>query len=930
MQNLRSRKNYFAGTMVRQMPGLLFLLALFAPTPQALGGMRQTESYKTHTHLAIPVDPGMSYEVERSGASSGAIGFKVQITGVFSQDTKTALQKLASLKDGRTESVTLQPGNRNGDWLLEVRFKNALGADYEIFDYRDQRTSTVFIDYWASLDRPEQKSLGGKTKNGGSKAGKTSSAKVSPRERGLASNTQGSGGNVVVKGTSAGPVTTSVEEARSGNLCGTRLDFAKDGVIDFKVYHRPFNYESHFALEFPDAKYTYPDAESLGKKTDENDANSDRVHYALTRKLYQEGRLGLALKTIEFYEKKFVKAEKTNAFLSEMKFLKVNALFKLSQKLNSKHFKESAHALLNLIMLNEPQTEKGQFARLFLLQDLIKNRKNVQALESALSGAELKDKYETVYLLAAAESMQAIGEKARAEALYQQIMGRDQKDRLAIEGAFRLGEVYMLSGDFEKARATFTASLRQYPERINEYPTAVFNHAECFFRLGRFSEAREMHAEFLKRFPHDDLVWASHLRVAEFNHTLQKTKADREAVIDGYEAVVNRAPYTTGAFLASVRLSDCMRIEGKDDVGRKNLAFYKNIFEKKDLSKVESNLFSPLDLRKFVDLYELRFKRRLGDYDYILKMARFYRSRLEAQPIHLSLKNELQSGVEAFILDLTKNPEATDSDYARALKLSALYKDYLPAKASLSFKLSMARALFETGDYKKAAEQLASLENEQATATPGVQDDIHWLNYEILRRTSTDFSAKQTALLRLNPEGAYRAERFFLNLELLAEQRKYREILDAAGDTAVAALPDDYKIRTFLLKMRAYRELNDLGELLKECDRFILSRGLEQDAQDFLPEVNRFRSEALYKLKKFDLAAEALTEVLAEMRKDETQKSNTSAVEFMLARSLDALGKEKEAEDAYRKLASTDKGMWGKSAKVELEQKQFKKINQKN
>jgi len=48
------------------------------------------------------------------------------------------------------------------------------------------------------------------------------------------------------------------------------------------------------------------------------------------------------------------------------------------------------------------------------------------------------------------------------------------------------------------------------------------------------------------------------------------------------------------------------------------------------------------------------------------------------------------------------------------------------------------------------------------------------------------------------------------------------------------------------------------------------------------------------------------------------------AMEFLKARCLDRLNRKQEAVDAYRKIATVDKGLWGKSAKAELDHKEFK------
>jgi tetratricopeptide (TPR) repeat protein len=109
---------------------------------------------------------------------------------------------------------------------------------------------------------------------------------------------------------------------------------------------------------------------------------------------------------------------------------------------------------------------------------------------------------------------------------------------------------------------------------MKRFPTFWFNRAEAYFRLSRFSEAKENFQKYIELFPFDSVVWAAQLRLGEIAQLQldQNNLSKSNAIESFYQTIINQHPFTTGEALAILRLSGC---QGHT---KSNYDFYANFF----------------------------------------------------------------------------------------------------------------------------------------------------------------------------------------------------------------------------------------------------------------------------------------------------------------------------------------------------------------
>lgn len=870
--------------------------SLLSGTSVAFAGI-QFKSYQTHSHVAVSVDPSVEYRVEKIEQNGKVVGLRLVLDNINEE-----LESLAKAEDTRTDGikVTRSAVAGNGKVVYEFHLSDkakAIGIEY--FDYRNKVPSEIALDYWLKNQKAGS--------NVAEQSLKTSlkPAAEKPARRKLAH---------VSKAAKHEPVKSTAPNFAG---CGQPLNHAVDGGTLWKVYHKPFNYRAFFNLMPADANYAYPGV--TPKKGELLGARSKEVaHYRLCFKLYKEGKYALVLRSIDFFEKQYA----ASAMRPELEFLKASTLVQLSRLLRTERYMDQALDLYRSILLEQPDSERARLSLAFLVQQLMDRGTPVFALEYALMGADQgskdpNDMTRWVYRLASAEALFVLGEHDRAERALQLIM--DQGNAISPEAAFRMGEVFSSRKLFERAILAYEKAIRQFSAEANRFPTAFFNLAEAYFRIGRHDEAERVYREFEKRFTNDSALWAVEVRLAELEQ--MKVKATdvkaHERIKGLYEEIVNRHPYSPGATMAELRLSTCYRDLKAGDGTRQ---FFENLFGVRDLKKLESPLVEPAEVELWLDLSECRFNLYNGNYRAALKRADDYRQKLAKLELGESFKKVFAEAVLKLAAKLSK-----DGNEKELLAVVEHYGDLAPRPEPVPYLMAITKAKQAQKDYNAVASGLTALEGRLAEATDAEKDLFHLLK------------ARQGRAL------GEKADRLLLELGQIRDQgelvlEKYDELAQAAadkGDYKGAVAYDSRVLETELAKKvpavrrfeLAVRRLDNLSryempaEVARQSEYALLKFGALTESAELLNRVRDLHAKSLYEAGDFKGANEAFNEILTA----QPNHPRRTEFEYMRGKSLTKLGREGEALEAFRKLAQAadNNDVWKKSAQAELDQIQW-------
>jgi outer membrane protein assembly factor BamD (BamD/ComL family) len=835
-------------------------------------------SFQTHSHLVIPADPAVTYSVERLESGGKLAGLRVVLENYGGE--ADAPQNAA---DVRTERILFRKGPKV---IYEVHFSDkAKAAGVEYFDYRNKSTSEISIDYWLKSQQLQPEEPKPAPKKAAAPRKKKVLAKAVPKET-----------------------------PRSPG-CGQPLKQEIDPFTRWKTYHRAYAYRSFFNLMPADVNYKYPEPAGKGK---------DVGHYKLALKLYREQKYALTLRTIDFFDAQYPKSP----LKEELDFLRASTLVQLSRLLRTDRYLDQALDMYRTLVLADVASEKGKLALAFIVQELMGHGHPVFALEYALIGADqksddAKDITSSVYRLASAEALSALGEHDRAERAYQLLM--DKANAMSPEASFRIGETYAARKLWERAASAYETAIKQYPNEAGRFPTTWFNLAETYFRLERYTDAERVYKEFATRFVNDDAAWAAQLRLAELEQI--KLKAPDPSKHDGlhdlYEGIVNRYPYSPGAMMAELRLARCFRPGTDADRTRQ---FFVNLFANRELKKFESALVDPVEAETWMDLAEARFFELTGDYRASLGRADDYRSKLAKIALGDSFREVFAKAVVGLAQSL-----AAKGSHKELLAAVEHYGDLAPKPEPIAYALAIANARLGEGDMKGSAEKLASIESRLKDATEAQRDAYHLARVREMKLLGEKPDRILAELGTIRDDGELAALKYDELARTESEKGDYKAALaydeHLLEGPLVARLTPELLLGAHVRRAENTARHGSAEAGARLAEHALLKYGTFTQFPALLGRAREIRAQGLYDSGKFQAAVEAIDEILS-LTPDHPRRSE---FQYMRGKSLARLGRESEAADTFRRLAqaSTD-DVWKKSAQAELQQLQWetKTLNQ--
>ncbi|MEW6058045.1 MAG: hypothetical protein AB1540_15670, partial [Bdellovibrionota bacterium] len=129
--------------------------ALFLFPVGLLAAQPSFDSYQTHSHFVIPVDPNVSYSVTPIEDGKKTIGLRLVLSGL-----KTEIASLGGKRDLRTRSITAKRLTENSEPKVIYEFlfsAQATKLGVEHFDYRNKVPSEIALDYWLKSQKIDPK-----------------------------------------------------------------------------------------------------------------------------------------------------------------------------------------------------------------------------------------------------------------------------------------------------------------------------------------------------------------------------------------------------------------------------------------------------------------------------------------------------------------------------------------------------------------------------------------------------------------------------------------------------------------------------------------------------------------------------------------------------------------------------------------------------
>lgn len=157
--------------------------------------------------------------------------------------------------------------------------------------------------------------------------------------------------------------------------------------------------------------------------------------------------------------------------------------------------------------------------------------------------------------IAMAECLTKLNNTTDALKIYDEIEADKNAGTNAAEAAFRKGDIYAITKQYEKAISEYEKSIKKYSTLQGEYPNAFYNIAESKFWLNRnrdnLKQSLNAYIEFLKKFPKNDHASYAMERIGE---TLEILGAPQKRFNGAFVETIYRYNNSQAAGIAKIRL----------------------------------------------------------------------------------------------------------------------------------------------------------------------------------------------------------------------------------------------------------------------------------------------------------------------------------------------------------------------------------------
>lgn len=839
--------------------------SLFWPS---FGRAASLQSYENRTHL----------EFERKSEKEPQLlpimdGKKLKGLKIYG-DTLPSQQDLASASDERTQSLTLKKDEK-GNLYLEVQFTAAAtNRGVEYFGYEDKKTAKLLVDYWTQDKKKASK----------------------PLKKKLAASKQF--------------VSKPRIDIHSSSSCNQqKLDLIQEGGIDFKVYHEFFDYLSYNnGLKLEERFFqAFYESSNFAKVP-----SQEKVHFSLVKKLYQDSKLGLVLKTADLFEKEFPKS----IFKQDMLLIKALVFLKLSKLMNSNHFEELALSSLRGLV-DSDHSHRGRLSLNYLFDRALQEQNWVQALELASLGSSVK--YEgltetdhAVFRLATGEILQMLNDHEKAQKIYSDLMSH--KSWVALEASIRQPEIYFIQGYYERALFGFEQALKRAQQRSDMLKTALFNLAESYFRIQKYQGAQKYFESFLTSFPHAERSWAAAYRIAEIKHALNGKNEDFGKLAQNYNQIIQRYPLTPGATFSYYRLASCLT---KNDAEKKLVNFLKEHFEENQPSNLKyRDIFDASALAIWKNLTSVHFYFNQGEYDKVLALSKKY-------PVSDNKFNAIfQKALVAQARKIAGNPMKMDEKSAeQLLHLHEEHKKWINHSQSPAYSLSLANAYLKLKKVVELDQSLQQLATQLGSMNTIERNQYYWIaakNEEWISPQSVKIDER---LLKMNDDEAFAFYKYDWLAERAFQKQEYQKSLqyDSKNENAgfFGEKAEALKMNVSVRHAEALLKIREFKAALQKAQSLYLHYGTKTENFPLIARILQLQVYAEIEMENWKEARRLLEEQVLILPFPEKKLME---FRFLKAKALSKLGENKKAFEAFREIASIDtENAWKKSAQAELE-----------
>ncbi|HTL12542.1 MAG TPA: tetratricopeptide repeat protein, partial [Bdellovibrionota bacterium] len=479
----------------------------------------EIQTFETHSRIVVPVDPGV-----QTVWSSTASGFDLLLKDISLLDLgipfgseKSWVEGLDQTGDQRVGHITVaeEPAGVRikGHWKYPGGDKAPADPAMVTFDYHNRIPPTYVVDFWQKAGPTLVEARKAEKRRRQLEALKVAQATAERRVRRRVASLK-----------------RQHDVADAGKYCKEPLGDERDVFVEFRPARQEIDFGRWFPVTTPDADYPYYEPKG--------DTEEDQ-YLKLALDLYRAGKLALAVRTAEFFNKE----HPGSALSNEMKFMRANAMLKLG-------LGAEAERLLKELVVDAPGSPAALHAGTYMAVKAVRDKNSLGALESFLWLYKHYPNHRLawVFQLGSAEAMFELRQTEKASKAYQWVVENAPDKAAQAEAALRIGDLFLDRGQYAQALAAYFKGLKYYGDQSDSVPTALVNRAETLYWLGQYDRAEQAFKEYLDKHSGHPSAWRAAFRLGEI---LGRKGGDdfREQSRGMFFQTINRFPFSPGATL---------------------------------------------------------------------------------------------------------------------------------------------------------------------------------------------------------------------------------------------------------------------------------------------------------------------------------------------------------------------------------------------
>ncbi len=470
------------------------------------------------------------------------------------QLTDKAIVQLKILKNDFIEKIDIQPGvNLKHKIVFHLREKGI-----QSFDYVTDQPSRLVVDFFKEDPLP---------KKSASKKQPAAKKKVVALPKKKSTRTP-AGTDFLVNSNKAEEAKTAPSVLDGADPFYSRFKIEDYEIKDSAIIASKLNLYIHYPMllvPMNDLEGILSQPNNYEFEVTESDENKKaRLLLTLFKKgkidpdtqeknILEKPRNAVFLKALELFRKEFP----TSKYKETLDFMEADTYYELWQK--DKNIKDFDYAM-------------SLYTKILLSVKASKYHDRIERLvgyaymsrQDYLSAFTVFQKYvnrnpESPHLnrvkIALAECLTKLNNSSDALKMYTEIENDPKAGVNAAEAAFRKGDIYAITKQYDKAIKAYDSSLKKYAQQKEEYPNAYFNTAESKFWMDRNRENLKQslngYIEFIEKYPKNEHASYAMTRIGEI---LEMLGASHQKYNGAFREAIYRYNNSQAAGIARIRM----------------------------------------------------------------------------------------------------------------------------------------------------------------------------------------------------------------------------------------------------------------------------------------------------------------------------------------------------------------------------------------